>query len=196
MSQTRASGQSEVNFARALSEVISLAECLSLPGPVMSRAGGICKKAFADLSITRAFSLKVLAASSVYVASCQVAMGVTINEVAESGEVLRSEAIKCSRKLQRRLRVILPTPTPQEYTPRILAAMKVSPQDPLAVETLKMIGEADSRAIQGKNPAGVACAAVYTISKKLGRGITMRALSRVGYVTEATIRNACSSLSP
>ena len=194
MRQAGASAQGELGFARALSQIIQLAEHLSLPNAVLPRAGTICKRAFADISITRSFSLKVLSAASLYVASCQLSLGVTVNEAAEAGKVPRSEVIKCSRKLQRRLRIAQPTPEPHEYASRVLAGLGMAHDDALAVETVKMMDMADNGIIQGKNPAGVACACIYMASRKLGRGITLRMLGRTGFITETTIRNTRSAL--
>jgi len=194
MRQAASSGQGELGFARALSEVIQLAERLSLPNAVLPKAGTICKRAFADISITRAFSLKVLSAASLYLSSCQLALGVTVNEAAESGKVPRSEVIKCSRKLQKRLRILHPTSSPHECASRVLTSLGVTHDDALAVEAVKMVDMVSNDIIQGRNPSGVACACIYVASKKLGRGITLRRLGRVGYITEATIRNVCSAL--
>ncbi len=192
---SKASDQTEKNFAMTLAEITKLVSALSFEVTLCSRAADMCKSAFEN-SLSRGNSLSVLAAALVYASARQASLPVTADEVAVKSSLPKRDIIRCFRKLQRKLDLNFQPSSPQAYSSRILALLSLSPQRELATMANKMLEKAEkSGIVQGKNPNGAAAAAIYLVANLNGCLVTQRELARIAHVTETTIRNACKDLS-
>lgn len=187
LDHSRATDQTEENFALVLSEVTRIIVALSLPKSTAERAAEICRRAFEKI-LTRGQSIQTLAASAVYIAAKEI----TVDEVVACSSIQKSDIIHCSRKLQRKLGLKFQPLSPLAHASRILQLLGFPEQNRILDITYDMLQSTEnSEFTQGKNPATLAAAAIYIAADAVGRPITQRELSRVSCVTEASIRNRC-----
>ncbi len=195
---SKASDQTERNFAMTLAEITKLVSALSFDVTLCSRAADMCKDAF-EKSLSRGNSLSVLAAALVYASARQASLPATTDELAAKSSLPKSDIIRCFRKLQRKLGLTFQAPSPQAYSSRILTLLSLSTQGELATMTNKILEKAEKNGItQGRNPAAIAAAAIYAASLMVpdSHQLTQRKLAQVANVTETTIRRAYDSLDP
>jgi transcription initiation factor TFIIIB Brf1 subunit/transcription initiation factor TFIIB len=202
ITQSKASDQTEKNFAICLGEVTRLVQALSLQPVLASKAADLCMMAF-EKGITKGASLSVLSAAIVYASARLASVPVTVDEVTVATKLARSDIIYCFRRMQRKLGLEFEVPSPEAHVTKIIALLSITPDSELIIAANKIIRLADEGGrIQGKNPAAVAAAAIYLAlsrtannsSSSLIPQLTQRKLAQAANVTETTIRRACRNL--
>jgi len=183
--------QTERNFANALWEITRCVSLLSLQREAAIKAAGLCAEAFQTV-LTRGYSISVLSASLVYLASLQLGEPVTLKEVAEVSRSQAKRINRCVRKLAKGLRMVPAVPAPAEYLPRIIPSLGID--DVRLGRAAGYILAAAEHAASGRNPAALASAAIYLASKRMGMKLTQRRIALASHLTEATVRSSCRQL--
>lgn len=99
------------------------------------------------------------------------------------------------RKIHRYMRVRAPIPEPEDYLLRRLAPALGVDTD-TARKALEIIKKAKTNMLtQGKNPSGVAAAALYIALRNGRKPVSISRLARVSGVTTVTIKNILKILS-
>lgn len=201
ISHSKTSDQTEKNFAICLGEITRVGRELSLQPVLASKAGELCMIAF-EKGVTKGTSLNILSAAIVYASARLASLPVTIDEVAITTKLAKSDVISCFRKLQRRLNLRFKVPSPEAHVTKIMTILSMPIESELQTAVNSIIRSADkSGRTLGKNPAAVAAAALYlaltrvdNVSKPNHRRLTHRKLALAVNVTETTIRRACRNL--
>lgn len=192
--QVRARAQSsmERNLAQAVIELERLGAQLGLPKPVLDRALEIYKKAL-ESNLVRGRSIESVMAAAVYAACRELKLPRTLDEIAIYTRAGRKDVARCYRLLLREASIKVPLPNAADFVPRIGSYLRLSGQTiKTAIEILDRARAAGLTA--GKDPAGLAAAAIYIAALQNGEMRTQKEVARAAKVTEVTVRNRYKEL--
>jgi len=127
-------------------------------------------------------------AGSLYAACRFTKIPRTLNEITEASLRDRKEIVRTYRMIVRNLKMKMPIDNPLDYVTKIAEKAEVSSDvEGLAI---KIIRDARSKhATMGKDPSGLAAAALYIASKIKKEKVTQSHLAKAADLTEVTIRN-------
>jgi len=177
----------ERNLRQALGEIDRMASALGLPETVRETASVIYRRALED-DLLPGRSIEGVATSALYAAARQAGVPRTIDEVARVSRVDEEEFKRTYRYVVRELNLEVAPADPVSYVTRFASELDLSDEaERLARE---MLDAAKHRGVHsGKNPVGLAAAAVYAAPLLTNESITQRAVSEVADISEVTIRN-------
>lgn len=180
------------NLAQAMAELDRLSDKVSIPGSVKEKAAVIYRKAL-DKGLVRGRSIAAIAAASLYAACRTTGTPRNLREISEASLVNRKDVARCYRLLLRELDFHMPIADPLTYLNKIAERASVSGHTQgLAV---KILQEAKDRCVSaGKDPMGLAAAALYIACMKSGEKKTQKDIADAAGVTEVTVRNRYKTL--
>jgi len=182
----------DINFRRAFSELHRLQDKLSLPDSVLEQAAYIYRKAL-EKKLVRGRSISGMMAASLYAACREAETPRTLKEVAETSNIKKGDLAHCYRLLVKELDLKMPVVDSVQNVARIASKIGLSEKTKrYAVEILRKAEE--NKTSSGKNPMGLAAAALYLSCVKNGEKKSQLDLSGAGNITEVTIRNRCKGL--
>lgn len=179
------------NINQALGKIKEIVASLGLPEYIEDEAARIYREATAR-GLTRGRSISVMAAAAVF-AACRVHNHpCTLEDVARVVDVRegdsKREIGRCFRLLSRDLSLRIPVIKPELYVSRIASALGL-PED-VQAGAMRIIEIAKKHGLTaGKDPSGLAAAAVYMAAQKKGYKKTQKEVASVAGVTEVTVRN-------
>jgi len=196
--RNRAHERADRNLIHALELVDTLAGKLSVPPAVIERAALIYRRAL-DRGLTRGRSVSALVAASLLAAIRELGIPRRISDVAAVAGMRRRE-VYAAYRLLRDEGIAGNAPAvqvPEDFVARVISAAGLP--EAVARSALEIIREArDSRpdAITGRDPVGVAGAAVFVAAKLLGAGdnLTERSMAEALGITEVTVRKDVRNL--
>ncbi len=180
------------NLSMAMNELNRLSEKLHIPSSVQEMAAVIYRKAL-NKGLVRGRSIASIVAGSLYAACRFTKTPRTLKEIAEDSLRNQKEISRAYRLVTRNLEMKMPIDDPIDYVTKIAEKVRVfSDVEGLAI---KIIRDAkNNRATMGKDPSGLAAAALY-IASKLKRGkTTQKHLAKAAGLTEVTVRNRAKDL--
>ena len=180
------------NLAQAMAELDRLSDKAYIPSSVKEKAAVIYRKAL-DKGLVRGRSIAAIAAASLYAACRQTETPRSLREISESSLVDKKDVARCYRLLIRELDIYMPIADPLTYISKIAERTGISGQTQgLAIKILR---EAKTRhAASGKDPMGLAAAALYIACLQNDEKKTQKDIAEAGGVTEVTVRNRYKSL--
>lgn len=183
---------SNTSLAQALGEIDRLTSKLQLPRSVKETSISIYRKAF-DQKIIRGRSIDGLVAAAIYCAARIRRIPRTINEIALSSGYTKKELGKHYRTLITKLNLKIPITDPVNFIVRYGTELKMTgTAQRKAADILK---EARTLGISaGKDPTGLAAAAIYIAGILCDERITQKSIAKVANVTEVTIRQRYKEL--
>jgi len=182
----------DLNFRRAFSELHRLKDKLSLPDSVLEKAAYIYRKAL-DKKLVRGRSISAMIGSSLYAACREAETPRTLKEVAETSNIKKGDLARCYRILVKELDLKMPVVDSVQNVARIASKIGISEKTKrYAIEILRKAEE--NKTSSGKNPMGLAAAALYLSCLKNGENKSQRDFAEAANITEVTIRNRCKGL--
>lgn len=181
------------NLAQAMAEIGCLSDKLAIiPKQTKETAAVIYRKALTE-KIIRGRSIPVIATAALYAACRITGVSRTLKEISEASLVNKKEIGRGYRLLIRKLNLKIPIVDSIDYISKIAGSLKISGEtQSLAI---KILQEAKRKRIRsGKDPKGLAAAALYIAGKINNEGISQCNLAEVAGVTEVTIRNRYKQL--
>ena len=180
------------NLAQAMAELDRLSDKAYIPGPVKEKAAVVYRKAL-DKGLVRGRSIAAIAAASLYAACRTTGTPRTLREIAEASFVDKKDVARCYRLLLRELKVQMPIADPLTYVSKIAERTGIS--GPTQGIAIKILYEAKRRrAAAGKDPMGLAAAALYIACLQRNEKKTQKDIAEAAGVTEVTVRNRYKSL--
>ncbi len=180
------------NLAQAMAELDRLSDKVSIPGPVKEKAAVIYRKAL-DRGLVRGRSIAAIAAASLYAACRITGTPRNLREIAEASLVNRKDVARCYRLLLRELDIHMPIADPMTYLTKIAEKSNVWGKT-LSIAA-KILQEAkEKRVSAGKDPTGLAAAALYIACMQTGEKKTQKDIADAAGVTEVTVRNRYKTL--
>jgi len=180
------------NFRQAFSELDRLKDKLVVGDAVIEKAAYIYRKAL-EKGLVRGRSISALIASALYAACRDTETPRTLKDIANSSNIKRKDIARCYRLLLRELSLKMPVVDPVKCVARI--ASKASLSEKTKRDATKILKRAEEIKISsGKDPMGLAAAALYVACVTNGENKTQRDVAEAAGVTEVTIRNRYKGL--
>lgn len=180
------------NLRQAFGELNSLKDKLSLSDAVIEKAAYIYRKAI-DKKLVRGRSISGMIGSALYAACRDTEIPRTIKDVALASNVKKKDIARCYRLLVKELDLKMPVTDSIQCVARIASTINISEKTKrYAIKVLKTAQKNEESA--GKDPMGLAAAALYLACVKNGEDKTQRDVAEAANVTEVTIRNRYKGL--
>jgi len=192
--QIRARIQSSIdrNLAQAMNELERIGNLLNVPKPVKDEAALIYRKAV-EKGLVRGRSIESVVAAAIYAACRRLRVARTLDEISQYTKANRKEVARCYRLLLKELDIEVPVSDPKDHVTRIGSLLGLSGATmKIAAEILEKAKEVGLTA--GKDPAGLAAAAIYIASLLNEERRTQKEIAQVAGVTEVTVRNRYKEL--
>ncbi|MBI5859672.1 MAG: transcription initiation factor IIB, partial [Nitrosarchaeum sp.] len=169
-----------------------LKDKLALSDAVIEKAAYSYRKAI-EKKLVRGRSISAMIASALYAACRDTETPRTLNDVGEAANLKKKDIARCYRLLHRELDLKMPVVDPIQCVARIASRIGITEKTKrYAAKVLKISQEHEESA--GKDPMGLAAAALYLACVKNGEDITQRDIAEAASVTEVTIRNRYKGL--
>jgi len=180
------------NLSHAMNELQRISDKLNISSSVQEMAAVIYRKALNE-DLIRGRSIAALVAGSLYAACRFTKIPRTLKEIASASLRRQKEIARAYRLIVQTLKMKVPLGSSMGYVTKIAETAGVSS----GVEGLaiKIIRDAREKHVTiGKDPTGLAAAAVYLASKIRKEKVTQSRLAKAANVTEVTIRNRAKDL--
>ncbi len=182
----------ERNLVQASHELDRLAHQLGVPKHCVDEALAIYRQVLRS-GLIKGRSVEAIAAACLHMACRKHNMPRSLDEIAQYTKAPRKEIARCFRLIARELKIKIPLSDPRLYVPKIVEQLKL-PGD-IAKEAIKILEQAKEKGLTaGKDPAGLAAAAVYIASLLKGEVRTQKEIAQAAQVTEVTVRNRYKEL--
>ena len=175
------------NLRQALSELNKLKDKVAISANILEKAAYLYRKAL-EKKLVRGRSISAMIAASLYAACRDTETPRTLRDIAIAANVKRKDISRCYRLMIRELDLKMPVVDSIQYIARISSKLKITEKTKrYAVKVLKEVQEREESS--GKDPTGLAAAALYLSCVQNGVSVTQRELAEAAGVTEVTIRN-------
>ncbi|MCW4026707.1 MAG: transcription initiation factor IIB [Candidatus Bathyarchaeota archaeon] len=190
--RTRVHSSIDRNLSLAMTELDRLSDKLSIPASVKEKAALIYRKAL-DAGLVRGRSIASIASGSLYAACRMTNTPRNLRDVVKASLVSRKDVARSYRLIVNELNVRAPIPDPLIYLSKISRRANVS--GAVQAEAIRILKEAKRKKfLAGKDPLGLAAAALYIASKRSGKKRTQKQFAEAAGVTEVTVRNRYRTL--
>jgi len=190
--RTRVHSSIDRNLAQAMSELDRISSQLGLPKSIKEEAAVIYRKAV-EKGLVRGRSIEAVMAASIYAACRTQGIPRTLDEIAKYTRSGRKDVARCYRLLLREINIKVPLADPEAFIPRIASDLKLSGS--VQRRAAEIIRKAKAMGITaGKDPAGLAAAAIYIASLLENERRTQKEIAHAAKVTEVTVRNRYKEL--
>jgi len=191
-SRSQAHEPMDRNLRQAFSELDRLSDKLAVSDAVVEKAAYIYRKAL-ERGLVRGRSISAIIAASLYAACRDRETPRTLKDLAVVSNVKKKDIARCYRLLLKEMDIKMPVADPIKCVSRIASRAGLSEKTKRrALEILKKAEEA--RISAGKDPMGLAAAALYVSCTLEGEDKTQRDVAEAAGVTEVTIRNRYKGL--
>lgn len=193
----RISTSIERSISQALMLLDELVARLEFPDSVKEEAARIYREA-AERGITRGRSMEAVVAACLYTACRRHKIPCSIDDIVRylrtGNEIeIRREIARTYRVLIKDLSLTIPVIEPERFVYRIASALNLP--EHVVVDAIRILTEARQKGISsGKDPSGLAAAAVYIAALKHGYRRTQKEIANIAGVTEVTVRNRYKEL--
>ena len=188
----RTRDHSERNLKQALSEIERMGSALGLGKSVRETASVIYRRAL-DEGLLPGRSIEAIASAAVYAAARQAGTPRSIDEVVNVSRIGEMEFKRAYRYVVRELNLEIAPADPESYVGRFASDLDLTDETERRARELLRTGMEQEVHI-GKNPVGLAAAAVYAAALLTNESLTQSAVSEVADVSEVTIRNRYQEL--
>jgi transcription initiation factor TFIIB len=190
--RSRVHSSTDRNLAQAMAELERLSSKVNIAPPLKEKAAVFYRKAL-EKGLVRGRSINAIAAASLYAACRKSGSPKTLTEIAESSLVNKKDVARCYRLLLQELDFHMPISDPLTYVSRIAEKNHVSGKTQgTAIAILREARQ--KRFSAGKDPMGMAAAALYIACVQNNEKITQKDIAEAAGVTEVTVRNRYKAL--
>lgn len=190
--RSRVHSSTDRNLAQAMTELERLSSKVNISPPIKEKAAVIYRKAL-DKALVRGRSINSIAAAALYAACRKSGSPKTLREIAEASLVYKKDVARCYRLLLQELDFHMPISDPLTYVSKIAEKNGVSGKTQGAA--IAILREARrKRVAAGKDPMGMASAALYIACLQNNEKITQKDIAEAAGVTEVTVRNRYKAL--
>ncbi len=180
------------NLRNALNELNRIAEYLHLPSNIKKEAENIYVKAY-EKNLIKGRTVSGFVAASLYAAIRKAKNPRSLIEVSKVSTVNIKTVSNNYRILLKELDIKMPIDYPIKFIPKLANEIKVKRStETLAVEIIKKAEEKDI--LTGKDPKGIAAAALYLACKLNREDCTQSLISAAAGTSEVTLRKRLRDL--
>jgi transcription initiation factor TFIIB len=190
--RSRVQSSLDRNIQQAVAHLDRISFYVNLPASVREETIDIYRKAV-DAGLVRGRSIESIMAASIYAACRKLKVPRTLEEISQYTKTGRKDVARCYRLLLRHIKLGIPIADAVSFVPRIGAELGLS--GTLQRRAVEIIDEARKLGLTaGKDPAGLAAAAIYIASLQTDERKTQKEIARAARVTEVTVRNRYKEL--
>jgi transcription initiation factor TFIIB len=182
----------ERNLSRALTQLNKLGETLDIPFSVLERASYIYRMAL-EKGLVRGRAINSIVCAALYGALRYDGIPRTLRELSEASDIEKKELARCYRLIVKDLRLQMPVVDPVKHVRRISKRGDLGKKVTLEAEKVVRLAQ-KRKLVAGKDPVGLAAAAIYYACVLLDEKKTQRDVAIAADMTEVTIRNRYRSL--
>jgi len=191
-SRSQANSSADRNLRLALNEMSKLKDKLALTNAVIEKAAYIYRKAM-ERKLVRGRSIQGLVAACLYASCRNTETPRTLDDIAKGINIKRKDVARCYRLIFRELDLKMPVVDPVNVVSRIASIAGLG--EKTKRKAIIILNEARRTGLTaGKDPMGIAAAALYLGCISTGEVKSQKAISIASGVTEVTIRNRCAGL--
>lgn len=182
----------ERNLQQAFGMLVKIKDRMGLPDSVVEKAAYVYRKA-QEKKLIRGRTIGSVLAASVYIASRQMGVLRTLDDVSANSDVKPKDVGRSYRLLVSRLDLQVPMIDPTKYVAKV--ANHISISERTKRKAIAIISEAQQKGISvGKDPMGIAASVLYLAGQATGEPKTQAEVARAAGVTEITVRNRSREL--
>ena len=191
-SRSQRHSPSERNLQQAFTMLAKIKERMSLPDSVVEKAAYIYRKA-QEKKLIRGRTIGSVLAASIYIASRQMGVLRTLDDVSASSDVKPKDVGRSYRTLVSNMQLEVPMIDPSKYVVKVANNTQISERTKR--RAISIITEAQKRGISvGKDPMGIAASVLYLAGQATGEYKTQSEIAGAAGVTEITVRNRSREL--
>jgi transcription initiation factor TFIIB len=180
------------NLSIAMSELDRMAVKLHIPKNVKENSAFLYRKALKK-DLIRGRSIDAFVAASIYAACRRAGVPRPLKEVSKASTRQHSEVARTYRLLLRELNLRMPVDGPMKFIPSIASKLKLKRgTEQQAINILRKA--AKQRALTGKDPRGLAAAALYMACIDNNDKRIQKDVASAAGTTEVTLRNRLRGL--
>ncbi|MHA1729241.1 MAG: transcription initiation factor IIB [Promethearchaeota archaeon] len=180
------------NLAYAMNELDRLSSQLNMSKSIKETSALIYRRSI-EQNLIRGRSIESMIAASIYTACRIRKIPITIDELATKTRVGKKELGRCYRIILWKLHIKIPTPSPKDYLPRLASELSLSSD--VQLKAYNILDQAHKFGLtSGKDPSGMAAAAVYIAAIQCNEKRTQREVANIARITEVTVRNRYKEL--
>ncbi len=179
----------ERNLTVAQPKLLRLISQLGIPASIMDQALSLYKR-IVQLRLTTGRSIENLIAASTFIACRMRGLPRTMEEIAQTANISLKVLAKNYRLVLRELKIKIRPVGPKYFVERFSTDLSLTADvKNHAVKLLDLVEE--SPALVGKDPKGLAAAALYVAIRDLGRKEhrSQTQISEIAHISEVTLRN-------
>ena len=180
------------NLSQAMSELERLSGKVSISPSLKEKAALIYRKAL-EKGLVRGRSINAITSAALYAACRESGTPRTLRDIAEASLVDRKDVARCYRLLLQELRFSMPVADSLTYVSKIAEKNRISGRTQGAAITI-LADAKRKRFAAGKDPMGLAAAALYIACLQHNEKITQKDIADASGVTEVTVRNRYKAL--
>jgi transcription initiation factor TFIIB len=182
----------ERNLKHAFGEITRMGSALGFAEPVQETAGVVYRRAVEE-NLLPGRSIEAMTTASLYGAARQQGTPRTLDEFATVSRVEKLSIQRAYRYLSKELNLGIAPADPAEYIPQFASQLEAGDEaERLACELLDVAEE--QNVYSGKNPAGLAAAALYAAAYLTNENLTQEEVSDTTHISRVTIRNRYQEL--
>jgi transcription initiation factor TFIIB len=175
------------NLMLAMSELQRLSDILHMPSSVHDMAAIVYRKALNE-GLVRGRSIGGMVAGALYASVRFTKLPRTLKEISEASQRTSKEIARSYGVIVRNLDMRMPIDDPADYVTKVADKAKMSSDvEGLAIQLIRAAKK--NYATTGKDPSGLAAAALYLSARMLKEKTTQARLAKAANVTEVTVRN-------
>jgi transcription initiation factor TFIIB len=190
--RSRVHSSTDRNLSQAMSELERLSGKVSVSPSLREKAALIYRKAL-DKGLVRGRSINSVTSAALYAACRETGTPRTLRDIAEASLVDKKDVARCYRLLLQELHFTMPIADSLTYVSKIAEKNGISGRTQGAA--IAILAEARrKRFAAGKDPMGMAAAALYIACLQHNEKITQKDIADASGVTEVTVRNRYKAL--
>ncbi|MHA1376844.1 MAG: transcription initiation factor IIB [Candidatus Helarchaeota archaeon] len=182
----------ERNMSIAQPKLLNIASNLGLPQSVTEEALRLYSRAVKN-KLTMGRSIDNLVGASIFIAIKLHGIPRTMEEIATATAISKKSLSKAYRLIMREFNIKLQPVSPITFISKFASELGLSMNVQNRARELIEITKKKSNLI-GKDPKGLASAAIYLAAKELNESRSQIELSRVAHISEVTLRNRTKNI--
>lgn len=191
--RTRVHSSVDRNLAQAMSELDRLASQLGLTRSIKELAALLYRKLIIR-RLARSRSIDAMVGASIYAACRLRSAPRSLEEISRHSRVTKKKIGQHYRLLVEKLGLRMPISEPANYVPRFITQLGLPGKVQRRVLEILEDAKKQRSLITGRDPRGLAAAAIYIASILEDSRVTQRNIAMAAGVTEVTVRNRYKEL--
>ncbi|UCH05950.1 MAG: transcription initiation factor IIB [Candidatus Thorarchaeota archaeon] len=191
--RTRVHSSLERNLAQAMTELDRLSSQMGLTKTIKENAASLYRRLILGRYV-KSRSIDAMVGAAVYAACRLLESPRSLEEIADHSRVGKKKLGASYRLLVTKLGIRMPVSEPANYVPRLVSDLGLPAEVQLKALEIIERAKASRGLVTGRDPRGLAAAAIYIASILTNNRVTQRQIAQASGVTEVTIRNRYKEL--